>query len=192
MPRPVQCRRVCLSPACTYFKPAGIPMTSLEEIVLAVDELEAMRLADVEGVYHEQAADQMGISRRTFGRIIESARKKVAQALIQGMALRIEGGVIKMAEQRTFRCEDCGHEWQLPYGTGRPAECGQCHSKNFHRAEEERGQGGRRRRGGRSVEPVTESFTETVGNSGPPVEAEVKVSEKKGRGRPMRHRRRGV
>ena len=85
MPRPIQCRRVCLSPTCTYFKPAGIPMTSLEEIVLAVDELEAMRLADVEGIYHEQAANQMGISRRTFGRIIESARKKVAQALIQGM-----------------------------------------------------------------------------------------------------------
>ncbi len=91
------------------------------------DELEALRLADVEGIYHEQAADQMGISRRAFGRIIESARRKVAQALIQGMALRIEGGVIEMAEQRTFRCVDCEHEWQLPFGTGRPTECLQCH-----------------------------------------------------------------
>ncbi len=188
MPRPIQCRRVCLSPTCTYFKPAGIPMTSLEEIVLAVDELEAMRLADVEGIYHEQAADQMGISRRTFGRIIESARKKVAQALIRGMALRIEGGVIEMAEQRTFRCVDCGHEWQLPFGTGRPAECPQCHSKNFHRAEEERGQGGRRRRGGRSAETVAEP----VGSSSPTAEAAVKAVDKKGQGRQMRHRRRGV
>ena len=94
-----------------------------------------------------------------------------------------------MAEQRTFRCVDCEHEWQLPFGMGRPAECPQCHSKNFHRAEEERGQGGRRRRGGRAVETVAEP----VGSSsGPQVEAAVKADEKKGRGRQMRHRRRGA
>ena len=188
MPRPIQCRRVCLSPACTYFKPAGIPARTLEELVVSVDELEALRLADVEGLYHEQAADQMGISRRTFGRIIDSAHKKVAQALIQGMALRIEGGVIEMAEQRTFRCVDCEHEWQLPFGTGRPTECPQCHSKNFHRAEEERGQGGRRRRGGRAAETVAEPVG---GSSGPQVDAAAKAVAKKGRGRQTRHRRRG-
>ena len=75
MPRPKQCRRVCLKPGCTYFKPAGVPTRALKELVVSVDELEAMRLADVEGFYHEQAADQMGVSRRTFGRIIDSARK---------------------------------------------------------------------------------------------------------------------
>jgi predicted DNA-binding protein (UPF0251 family) len=149
MPRPKQCRRVCLSPDCTYFKPAGVPTSTLQEVVVAVDELEAMRLVDVEGLYYEQAAQQMNVSRRTFGRIIDSARKKVAQALTQGMALRIEGGVIEMAEQRTFRCSDCEHEWQLPFGTGRPSECPQCQSKNFRRAEEERGRRGRGRgRGG--------------------------------------------
>ena len=100
MPRPKQCRRVCLSPDCTYFKPAGVPTSTLEEVVVAVDELEAMRLVDLDGLYYEQAAEQMGVSRRTFGRIIDSARRKVAQALIQGMALRIEGGVIEMARQR--------------------------------------------------------------------------------------------
>ena len=110
MPRPVQCRRVCLSPTCTYFKPAGIPVGKLQELIVSVDELEALRLADVEGIYHERAAGQMGVSRRTFGRIIASARGKVAVALIQGMALRIEGGVIEMAEARTFTCGDCAHE----------------------------------------------------------------------------------
>ena len=60
MPRPVRCRRVCVSPTCTYFKPAGIPVSQLQESVVAVDELEALRLADVEGSYHEQAAEQMG------------------------------------------------------------------------------------------------------------------------------------
>jgi hypothetical protein len=96
----------------------------------------------------------MGVSRRTFGRIIDAARKKVAQALIQGMALRIEGGVIEMAEQRTFRCGDCEHAWQLPFGTGRPGECPQCKSKHFRRAEEERGRGGRVRGRGGAVDRV--------------------------------------
>ena len=152
MPRRKQCRRIGLQPGCTYFKPAGIPTRSLEELVVSFDELEALRLADVEGLYHEQAADRMNVSRRTFGRIIDSARRKVARTLIKGMALRIEGGVIEMIQQRTFRCGDCQHEWQLPFGTGRPSECPECQSKNFRRAEEERGQGGRRRRGGRSAE----------------------------------------
>jgi predicted DNA-binding protein (UPF0251 family) len=145
MPRPKQCRRVCLSPNCTYFKPAGIPTSALEEVVVAVDELEAMRLVDVDGIYYEQAAEQMRVSRRTFGRIIDSARRKVAQALIQGMALRIEGGVIEMAEQRTFCCGRCEHEWRLPFGTGRPSGCPQCQSKNFRRVQEERGCGGKRK-----------------------------------------------
>jgi predicted DNA-binding protein (UPF0251 family) len=184
MPRPVQCRRVCLKPGCTYFKPAGIPTSTLKEIVVAVDELEALRLADVEGLYHEKAAEQMGVSRRTFGRIIDSARKKVAQALTQGMALRIEGGVIEMTEQRTFKCRDCEQEWQLPFGTGRPGECPHCESKNFHRAEQERGQGGRRRRGGRSTEAVDPSLREE------PVAATETVATKCG-GRRKRQRRRG-
>jgi uncharacterized protein len=181
MPRPKQCRRVCLSPDCTYFKPAGVPTSTLEEVVLAVDELEAMRLVDLDGLYYEQAAERMGVSRRTFGRIIDSARKKVAQALIQGMALRIEGGVIEMAEQRTFRCGDCEHEWQLPFGTGRPEECPQCQSKNFRRAEEERGRRGRGEgRGGPS------------NRVGAGAGSEAEAAAKSGRGRKRQRRRRGV
>ena len=181
MPRPKQCRRVCLKPGCTYFKPAGVPTSTLEEIVVAVDELEALRLADVEGLYHEKAAEQMGVSRRTFGRIIDSARKKVAQALIQGMALRIEGGVIEMAEQRTFRCGDCEHEWQLPFGTGRPSECPQCKSKNFRRAEEERGRRGRGRGRGGAGDRV-----------GAAAGGESEAATGSGRGRQQRRRRRGA
>ena len=182
MPRPKHCRRVCLSPDCTYFKPAGVPTSTLEEVVVAVDELEAMRLVDVEGLYYEQAAEQMGVSRRTFGRIIDSARRKVAQALIQGMALRIEGGVIEMAEQRTFRCGDCEHEWQLPFGTGRPSECPQCQSKNFRRAEEGRdGRGRGRGRGGSGAGD---------GDAAPVVVGE--AAAQPGRGRQRRRRRRGA
>jgi len=79
-------------PEYRYFKPAGIPVRLLTEIRLTVDEFEALRLADVLGLYHDDAAGRMGVSRATFGRIVESARKKTAGALLYGSALRIEGG----------------------------------------------------------------------------------------------------
>jgi DNA-directed RNA polymerase subunit RPC12/RpoP len=110
-------------------------------VVLRVDELEALRLADKEGMYQEQAAEQMKISRPTFGRIVETARRKVAEALVEGKALRIEGGNFVMAEMRTFQCSDCSHTWQVPFGTGRPAECPDCHSRDFCRADKGRGRG---------------------------------------------------
>jgi predicted DNA-binding protein (UPF0251 family) len=141
MPRPSLCRQIAQRPDATYFKPRGIPLTELEEVVLTVDELEALRLADKEGMYQEQAAERMNISRPTFGRIVESARRKVAEVLVEGKALRIEGGNFIMADMRTFRCSDCNHTWQVPFGTGRPAECPNCRSRNIHRAEEERGWG---------------------------------------------------
>jgi predicted DNA-binding protein (UPF0251 family) len=89
MPRPKKCRCINCSPDSNYFKPKGIPITHLEEVSLSLDELETIRLADLEGLYHEEAAERMNISRATFGRIIEEARKKVAEALIRGKALRI-------------------------------------------------------------------------------------------------------
>ncbi len=143
MPRPSLCRRVRQWPEATYYKPRGIPLEELEEVVLPLDELEALRLTDLQGLYQEQAAEQMNVSRATFGRIVESARRKVAEALVMGKALRIEGGNFVMPEMRTFRCRDCNHTWQVPFGTGWPAECPSCHSQNIHRADGERGGWGR-------------------------------------------------
>ena len=80
-------------------KPAGIPASELEEVVLGFDEAEALRLADLEGFYQEAAARSMGVSRQTFGRIVETARRKAADAILNGKALRIEGGEIKIREQ---------------------------------------------------------------------------------------------
>ena len=97
MVRPINCRRVGSMPQSDYFKPRGIPLSMLEEVVLTVDEFEAVRLADLEGLYQEQAAERMNVSRQTFGRIIESGHKKVAEALVQGKALKIEGGEFEMA-----------------------------------------------------------------------------------------------
>ncbi|MBN1865209.1 MAG: DUF134 domain-containing protein [Victivallales bacterium] len=92
MPRPFCKRIVESSPGASYFKPAGIPMRMLEEASLTLDEFESLRLADLEGMYQEEAAKKMGVSRPTFSRIVASARKKIADALVNGKALRIEGG----------------------------------------------------------------------------------------------------
>ena len=158
MPRPIKCRRVGFEPGVTYYKPRGIPLRELDEVELGVDELEALRLADTLGLSQEDGAAKMGISRATFGRILESAHRAVAEALVQGKAIRIQGGVVVM-ETRKFTCSACGHEWQVPFGTGRPRACPQCGSADLHRAAGERGWGGgggrgrcRRRGGGRSLD----------------------------------------
>jgi uncharacterized protein len=90
MSRPKKCRCINCTPNTSYFKPKGIPLVYLEEVSLSLDELEAIRLADYEGRYHEEAATEMRISRATFGRILNKARAKVAEAIVDGKALRIE------------------------------------------------------------------------------------------------------
>jgi uncharacterized protein len=89
VPRPCKERTVCLDLKAAYFKPRGIPMTALSEVVLEVDEMEAVRLADFEGNYQEDAAKKMGVSRPTFSNIITRAHAKIAECLIKGKALRI-------------------------------------------------------------------------------------------------------
>lgn len=151
MSRPVKCRRIGFVPDVLYFKPAGIPMRDLEEVELTLDELEAIRLADLKGLYQEDAAGHMNISRQTFANILVSAHNKIAEYLILGKALRIEGGKIEMKD-RQFVCRECKHTWSLPFGSGRPQQCPQCQSPNIHReTTEERlvigqGKGCRRRR----------------------------------------------
>ena len=96
MPRPRIPRRVCCQPNATYFKPAGVSMSVLEESVLSLDEVEAIRLKDLLGIAQEEAAERMGISQPTFHRLIKEARRKIADALINGKAMRIEG--VRMKE----------------------------------------------------------------------------------------------
>jgi uncharacterized protein len=139
MARPRNCRRVGCLPGSQYFKPRGIPLSELEEINLTVDEFEAIRLADFEGLYQDQAAGKMDVSRQTFGRIIASGHKKIAEALVKGKALKIAGGDFNMATMRNFRCYDCQHSWGLPYGTGRPKNCPNCSGSNIYREDADRG-----------------------------------------------------
>lgn len=126
MPRPCCLRRIGFKPSAGYFKPAGVPLRMLEEIVVTLDEIEALRLADLKGLYQEQAAEQMKISRPTFARIVEAARRKVADALIHGKALRLEGGTVEMKGDKKMS----GRDGPGPVGTGSgmgrgPCGCGQ-------------------------------------------------------------------
>lgn len=90
MGRPKNFRRIEFQPNVSYFKPRGIPLSQLEEISLQSDELEALKLHDVDGLDHTTSADKMKVSQPTFGRILNNAYKKIASAIVSGKAIRIE------------------------------------------------------------------------------------------------------
>ncbi len=92
MPRPCKCRRIAREYGIGFFGPKGIPMRELERVVLTHDELEALRLVDMEGMYQEDAASMMEISRPTLSRLLEVARKKIVSAVIDGKGIEVGGG----------------------------------------------------------------------------------------------------
>ncbi len=149
MPRPKKCRWVYCEPSVTMFKPRGVPTVSLEKVTLAVDEFEAVRLKDLEQLEQEEVAAKMNVSQPTLHRILQSARRKIADSLVHGKALVIEGGdyVVKQ-EERFFKCYKCQNEWREPYGTGRPDGCPKCQCTNIHRAPQDREN---RSRSGRAI-----------------------------------------
>ena len=106
MARPTICRKVSCDVTAKYFKPQGIPMRFLEEVALELDEIEAIRLADLEELYQVDAAARMGVSRQTFGNIIARAHKKVATALLGGKALRIAHEGVGGETMNTFNPND--------------------------------------------------------------------------------------
>ena len=103
MPRPRCCRRIASEPGATVFNPLGIPRIEIDEVNMTLDEYEAIRLADLEGIYQAAAAERMSVSRATFGRILQSAHRKVAEVLTRGLALRIEGGPVAWGGRRGVR-----------------------------------------------------------------------------------------
>jgi uncharacterized protein len=133
MSRPQKCRHVQCIPEALYFKPRAVPLCDLEELALTYDELEAMRLADLEGLYQKNAADRMQISRQTFGNIVKTARRIVADALVNGKAIRIEGGVCSVVKKEELICDDCSHTWE---GGSVNGTCPKCKSGNLARTRE--------------------------------------------------------
>lgn len=120
MPRPWRLRQVSARPAIQGLKPVGVPLAELEVLSLQLDELEALRLADREGLYQEEAADRMGISRVTFGRILQKARAKVAEALLDGKALIVGEGPVQFGTGQDADCPVHGG----PRRRGRACRCG--------------------------------------------------------------------
>lgn len=114
MPRPRCISNIGFLPHITYFKPAGVRMGDIEEVVLHHDELEAIRLKDLLGIPQEEAAVQMNVSQPTFHRLLLSAHEKMAHAVINGKALRIEGGNVSVDEKFI---PPCG--WRQICGRGR-------------------------------------------------------------------------
>ncbi len=116
-------------PEVNFFKPAGIPLRALEEVRLTVEEAEAIRLKELEGLEQEAGAEKMNVSRPTFQRILASARQKMADGLLNGKAIRIEGGNFKVSHGR-FRCAN-SHEWEAlaeSVTEGMPRLCPVCNS----------------------------------------------------------------
>ncbi len=128
MPRPTKFRRVDFFPDETYFVPLGKPKCDIEEVNLKVEELEAMRLKDIEGLNQEECAEKMEISRQTFQNIIDSARQKVAEALTQGKAIKIGGGHYT-SKHCKLKCMDCNTVYEINSEDDRNT-CPSCNSKN--------------------------------------------------------------
>ena len=134
MVRPIINRRVGFKPEVSYFKPRGIPMLDLTEVILTIDEREAIRLADFLGYAHEEGGKEMGVSRATFGRILKKARRIIADAMINGKAINVQGGNYELViTDRNFTCLACGHKWTEAPGTGRPEQCPECEGKELER-----------------------------------------------------------
>ncbi len=126
--RPLKLKLVEEAPRSDYYKPRGIPMSELEETNITLEELEALRLVDAEGLYQADAAKRMGISRQTIQRMITGARAKLVGAILDGKALRIEGGSYILREGAgIYRCGRCGEELPLPPGKrNRELRCATC------------------------------------------------------------------
>ena len=118
-----------MPPLFSEFKPIGVAGKLLEQTILSLDEYEAFRLADHIGLSHAEAADEMEISRSTFSRLIEKARRKIADLIIQGKLLTIDGGSIHF-RKNIIRCNDCGHMFNINISSS-IVECPSCNSKNL-------------------------------------------------------------
>jgi predicted DNA-binding protein (UPF0251 family)/DNA-directed RNA polymerase subunit RPC12/RpoP len=127
MPRKKLHRRVTREPPVSVYKPAGIPAKDLEEILITIDEFEAIKLSDFEGLSQRDASAVMHISQPTFNRVLASARSKVAKGLVQGYVLRIEGGRYVLADGTgILECLDCGSTVDM--SSGDKSKCKDCGS----------------------------------------------------------------
>ena len=133
MPRPNKYRKVFSNPAVFNFKPVGREPDEKYEVELTLDEFEAIRLADYESIYQEQAAEQMNVSRQTFGNILNSAHKKIADFIINAKSLKIKGGSIEMqTADSSFICYGCKLFGKTSFSMDKLELCPNCVSPHLH------------------------------------------------------------
>ncbi len=132
MARPRKCRWVEFEPGITFFKPQGIPMRVLEQVVISVDELEALRLSDFLGLNQEDVAQEMNVSRPTVTRMLAKAHRTIAEALVHGKAIKISGGDYRVT-QRRFICQDCDYTWDETSAPNFPQNCPKCQGSSITR-----------------------------------------------------------
>jgi len=131
MPNRRRHRHIKMPPPMEGYKPFGVPMRELESVVMSIEEYEALRLADYENLTHKEAAVRMNISRPTFTRLYDKARKNVAKAFVEGKAILIRGGTF-IAGEYWYRCNDC-HETIV---SDTPEEsCDKCNSDDIKRID---------------------------------------------------------
>jgi predicted DNA-binding protein (UPF0251 family) len=129
MPRRKKRRMVSAPPVYSSFKPIGVRRNEIHRLSLDLDEFEAIRLADYMSMDHSEASDEMEISRSTFSRLIETARKKIAQFIIEGKELYIKGGNIHF-RGNLIRCNECGNMFSIEIGENMLI-CPTCKSENL-------------------------------------------------------------
>jgi predicted DNA-binding protein (UPF0251 family) len=121
-PRTIRC-----DPKHTYFKPRGIPLSEIEdEVAISLEELEALRLTALEGLSQQEAGVQMRVSQSTISRHLDEVHRKLAKALVDGLAIRIAN------LKDFFHCDQCGYTWKLPEDLSKVSYCEKCRSSEFH------------------------------------------------------------
>jgi len=117
MPRPKKCRKICQLPKTSEFVPVGHSRKTTKAVVLTVDEYEAVRLIDKEGFSQLQCGKQMNIARTTVQQIYACARRKIAESLVCGLPLKIEGGDYQTCngQEEHCRCGGCEHHRKISH-----------------------------------------------------------------------------
>jgi predicted DNA-binding protein (UPF0251 family) len=133
MGRPIKCRLIEQPPIASIFKPSDINGINMEKVLVSLDEVEAIKLVDYMGLYQEEAAERMQVSRQTLGNTLRAARLKIADALINAKALHIGGGPCRVSDDRQFACDACQHLWTGPSSEGHAATCPHCGCTCVHR-----------------------------------------------------------
>ncbi|MBN2695850.1 DUF134 domain-containing protein [bacterium] len=130
MPRRKRCRKLHSPPLYQGFKPKGVPARLIKKVTLHLEEYEAVKLADYDGLEHEEASLKMEISRSVFTRMLQDARKKIATAIVEGLELVISGGDYYF-EKKSFRCKDCNSIYHFEHSEKNLIECEKCGSTNI-------------------------------------------------------------